>query len=301
VLSTPVPLLLPLEIVELPGKDPTLLAGHLLSYRAGMDFLADLQPSLRCGYRCECRIRVQHDVRSPLRIRRHRDDPALIGATRLKLRVSHGFAMNALDIRKRGEPSVSLPHRSLDPLLRIEGRGMATDALAASLLLLDLEKSVFFQKGKPACDGLPQLRSETGGRSIPRESAIVLAHGLKGHEVQKGRRLRNSLEFVQTTVTGDLDENCSLVSRWCMDRTEGHDLPAHHLFPTPVLFDLRSLWHEVDAPVRALEDEKGPTSGLVLRSADHAPAELHTPYELGETQLCVGMHQKLAVPREAPP
>jgi len=158
--ATQVALSFLLEIVELPGENPLPLARNRLSHRAGMDFLADLQPPICCRYCRECRIRVQDDVRSSLRIRSHRDDPALIGATRLKLRVGHGPAMDALDLRERREPSVSLLHRSLDPLFRIDGHSEATDALAASLFLLDLQKSALFQKVKPACDGIPQLRSE---------------------------------------------------------------------------------------------------------------------------------------------
>jgi len=129
----------------------------------------------------------------------------------------------------------------------------------------------------------------------------VLAQCLQGHEVKEGRWLRNGLEFLQSTVAGDLDENRSFASRRRVNSTEGYDLPAYDLIAVPVLFDLRRLWDEVDAAVRALEGEKAPTSRLVLRSADHAPAELDARDELGQVQLCMGIHQKLAVPREAPP
>jgi len=59
-------------------------------------------------------------------------------------------------------------------------------------------------------------------------------------------------------------------------RAESDDISAHEFAPISVLFDLRGLRHYVDAAVCALEDEKGPASHLVLRSPDHAPAELHS-------------------------
>src|SRR5271157_2710564 len=148
-----------------------------------------------------------------------------------------------------------------------------------------------------SCSSAPKPKE----RPIRRESSTALAYGLQGHEVNKGRRLRNGLEFGQTTMPGHLDENRSFVSRWRMDSTEGDDLPTHDLVPVPVLFDLRRFRHEVDAAVHALEDKKGPTSRLVLCSADDASAELHTRDELAEVQRCMGIHQKLAVPHEAPP
>ena len=98
-----------------------------------------------------------------------------------------------------------------------------------------------------------------------------------------------------------LDENRSFLSRRRLDSMEGDDLPAYDLVPVPVLLDLRRLWHEMDAAVHALEDEKGPARRLILRSADNASSELHTRDELSEEQRCIGIHQKLAVAREAPP
>jgi len=300
-LSTPVVRSLPLELVDPPGECPAPLAGNLLRYRVCVDLLAHEERSPRCRDGSECRLCVQHDVRSSLGIGRHCDDPALIGTTRLELRVYHGLIMDTLDFRKRGEPSISLLHGSLDPLFRIEGYGKATDALAASLFLLDLQKSVLFQKGKPARDGLPQLRSEAGRRSIHPESSIVFAHSLKGHEVKEGPRLGNGLEFGQTTMPGHLDENRSFTSLRRMDSAEGDDLSPHYLVLVPVLLDLWRLWHEVEAAVHALEHKKDPTSRLVLRSADDASTELHTRDELGELQRCMGIDQKLAVPDEALP
>ena|GEM_PF-3412017 len=166
-LSTPVAGALQFEIVELPGENPAPFAGHFLSYRAHVDLPAHQDRSGRCGHRGERRVRVQHDIRSSLGTGRHCDDPALIGTTRLELRVYYRLSMDALDFRKWGEPSVSLLHRSLDPLFRIEGHSKATDALAASLFLINMEKAALFQKGKPACDGLLQLCAEAQREAHP--------------------------------------------------------------------------------------------------------------------------------------
>jgi hypothetical protein len=46
-----------------------------------------------------------------------------------------GLTMDLLDFRKGGEPAVSLPHRSLDPLYRARDWCKATDALVALLFL----------------------------------------------------------------------------------------------------------------------------------------------------------------------
>jgi hypothetical protein len=219
----------------------------------------------------------------------------LIGTAWLELRVRHGFSLDALDLSHGCEPTVSLLHRSLDPLFRIESHRKATDAFTASLFLVDLQKSALLQEGKPVLDGLPQIGAKAGKRSIEWELSPVLTHGLHGDEVKESHRLEDCFKFGEAAVVCDLDKHGSLALRRRLPGPEGHNVPAHELAPVSVLLDLLRLRHEVDGAVCAFEDEKGSAPCFVFRSRHHSPVELDSRDELAEELRCIGIDQELAV------
>src|SRR5208283_2210664 len=165
----------------------------------------------------------------------------------------------------------------------------------ASLFLCDLQKPALFQEGKPPCNCLTQPRTEAVDGSIRRESSTVLPHSLHRDEIKEGRGLGGRLELGQTAVLGYLDANSSLASRRGMGGAERNDLPAQEFVPVAVLLDLWRLQHEVDDAVRTLDDEERSPPGLVLDSADHAPADLDARDELGKELRCIGVDEGLAV------